>query len=79
MSTGKVVGGFFRVFRAVIWRPCFLGLLYGDLQEGLLGVDWAGGKARSNGAEFRRRPLEKRCWKWLGKLGKVEAFGVEIK
>ena len=61
------------LFRAVIWRPCFLGLLYGDLQEGLLGGDWAGGKARSNGAEFRRRPLEKRCWKW-SELGKVEAF-----
>ena len=54
-------------------RPCFLGLLYGDLQEGLLGGDWAGGKARSNGAEFRRRPLEKRCCKW-SELGKVEAF-----
>ena len=62
MSTGKVVGGFFRAFRAVIWRPCFLRLLYGDLQEGLLGVDWAGGKARSmvrsKKKAFRKEVLE---------------------
>ena len=69
--TGKVVGGF---FRAVIWTSCFLGLLDGHLQEGFTGGDGTGGgKARRCGV--RRRPLEKRCWKW-SELGKVEAFVV---
>ena len=46
----------------------------GGLTGGLEGLEgkqeaWCG---------VRRRPLEKRCWKW-SELGKVEAFGVSIK
>ena len=72
-----MVGGF---FRAVIWTSCFLGLLDGHLQEGFTGGDGTGGgKARRMGwCGVRRRPLEKRCWKW-SELGKVEAFVVWIK
>ena len=75
MSTGKVVGSYLRAvymktlfLKAVIWRPG------GGLTGGRLG----GRESKKQWCGVRRRPLEKRCWKW-SELGKVKAFGVQMK